>query len=96
MLVTSHELLGRAKFAAESALTPINYVRRENATRPLDDLRLAEANLVQALAELRAARWGIERRMPQFDDKDLDLLLEHECVALRSARGLIPLAGEVQ
>ena len=93
MLISSNDLLGTARVAATGAANTIEAVRNGGRERPLADLRFIEGKLTQALAEVRAARWGIERKAPQFDDRDLDLLIEREVIAIHSAHGHIPKAG---
>ncbi len=99
MLISSNDLLGTAAIAARHAADQMDRVREgqaphitpgQPAPRIADELLYAEAKLVQALTELRAARWGVTRRMPQFDDRDLNVLLDTEAATVRSAHGLIP------
>jgi hypothetical protein len=90
MLISSADLLGTARIAAERGAAAVRHVRENNPVNPLDDLAYAEARLTQALAEVRAAKWGIARRMPQFDAKDLDLLLDAEAAAIGEGRRYIP------
>ena len=88
-MVYSSDLIGTCETAAKVAAAFINLARSESQ-HPALDLSQAEDYLVQALAELRAARWGIERRMPNFDEVDLKILLAEEERAIRQARGYIP------
>lgn len=90
MLVSSADILGTATIAATRAIRTMSDVRETNPREAVSLLEGAERNLVQALAELRAARWGITRRMPQFDTGDLEVLLSHEEQALKLAHGHIP------
>ncbi len=93
----SSDLLGTARTATAVAVIKIDRVRDNDllgysVTETLDS---AEAYLTQALAEVRAARWGVERRMPNFDSQDLNIVLDAEQRALRHAAGVIPGAHRV-
>ena len=89
MLISSADLLGTARVAARLAASQIEQARDESP-HPLTHLAVAESRLVQALAEVRAASWGIRRRSPSFDDGDLSLILDAEEAALVAAAGVIP------
>lgn len=90
MLISSADLLATAQIATSQAEQTMAQILGATSDGTMDSFRWAEAKLVQALCELRAARWGVERKAPQFDDRDLDILLDAEAAAVRSAHGHIP------
>lgn len=98
-MTNSADLIGTARLAALKAADILdNYYRTSGA--PMSSyngipggspaLRVAEQALTDALAECRAARWGVERRNPSFDSLDLDIILAGETRALNGAREFIP------
>ena len=89
MHISSADLMGTAAVAAQVAADYIS-TARNNSTEPMSALDVAESRLVQALIEVRAAKWGITRRMPQFDDQDLNWLLAAEAAVIHNSRGSIP------
>lgn len=89
MRISSADLLGTASIAANQAVRAIDQAR-DNSPDPVERLTYAEEKLVAALAEIRAARWGVTRFMPQFDDVDLDIVLATEYEALLGTHGVIP------
>ncbi len=93
MNISSDDLIESAR-----DLTEVAAARIEDASKsddPIVRLRLAEKLLVDALADLRVARWSIERRMPPFDPPDLDRIRRRETdtihahgLSFRSREGL--------
>lgn len=87
--VYSSDLIGTAMVAAQSAARECEIARKADMDT-LAHLGQAEKRLTQALAEVRAARWGVVRRMPNFDQEDLGLVLDAEEAAITAAAGVIP------
>jgi len=89
---SSADLLGTAGVQASQAgrLMQEAYDAIHSEPRWLDRLDACEEALVSSLAELRAVRWGVTRRMPQYDEQDLRIILAEEMRAIRSGHNLIP------
>lgn len=87
MLVSSADLVARTRHSAGKA---VERIEQATAADDFRGLSIIEGYLTCALSEIRTARWGVERRQPQFDDVDLELLLAHETSAISEGRGLVP------
>lgn len=82
-IITSYNLIIAAQRAAHSSLHALERAALVNT----EDLATAEAKLVEALVDVRIARFGIHRKNPNFDAVDLAILIDKEVTAIREAKG---------
>ena len=96
MHVSSNDILARAELSAHAAAETIMAANEGEPIGRVDELRLAEAKLAQALAAVRVAAFGISRKNPSFDAEEWTLLVEQEVEAIRGAHSDCPPIGHAE